>query len=115
MWAVKTPAVLSPRRTRTLLGLSVGRDRVEAEPAAAADVVRCAGRFPLAIRLAGARLAHRSRLAVGRMAEQMARDPLVLHHLAQEESTVTGAFAASYRAAPGFDQACLPIPGPVSR
>ncbi|RQW94731.1 AfsR/SARP family transcriptional regulator [Micromonospora inaquosa] len=96
----QTLPVLSPQESVDLLGLSVGRDRVEAEPAAAADVVRLCGHLPLAIRLAGARLAHRRGWRLAEMAEQMAGDPLVLHHLAQEASTVTGAFAASYEPLP---------------
>ncbi|MFF5203900.1 BTAD domain-containing putative transcriptional regulator [Micromonospora parva] len=96
----QTLPVLSPQESVDLLGLSVGHDRVEAEPAAAADVVRLCGHLPLAIRLAGARLAHRRGWRLAEMAEQMAGDPLVLHHLAQEASTVTGAFAASYEPLP---------------
>ncbi|WFF04185.1 BTAD domain-containing putative transcriptional regulator [Micromonospora sp. WMMD964] len=96
----RTLPLLSPQESVELLSLSIGRDRVEAEPAAAAEVVRRCGHLPLAIRLAGARLAHRRGWRLADFVEQMAGDPLVLHHLAQEESTVTGAFAASYEPLP---------------
>ncbi|WCN81496.1 AfsR/SARP family transcriptional regulator [Micromonospora sp. LH3U1] len=96
----QTLPVMSPQESVDLLGLSVGRVRVEAEPEAASEVVRRCGHLPLAIRLAGARLAHRGGWRLADLAEQMAGDPLVLHHLAQEESTVTGAFAASYEPLP---------------
>ncbi|RAO42415.1 AfsR/SARP family transcriptional regulator [Micromonospora saelicesensis] len=92
----QTLPILNPQESVDLLSLSIGRDRVEAEPEAAAEVVRRCGYLPLAIRLAGARLAHRRGWRLADLAEQMAGDAPVLHHLAQEESTVTGAFAASY-------------------
>lgn len=96
----RTLSVMSPQESVDLLCLSVGRDRVEAEPDAAVEVVRRCGYLPLAIRLAGARLAHRRGWRLADLAEQMAGDAPVLHHLAQEESTVTGAFAASYEPLP---------------
>ncbi|MER7587207.1 BTAD domain-containing putative transcriptional regulator [Micromonospora sp. NPDC127501] len=96
----RTLPVMSPQESVDLLRLSVGRDRVEAEPDAAAEVVRRCGYLPLAIRLAGARLAHRRGWRLADLVEQMAGDAPVLHHLAQEESTVTGAFAASYEPLP---------------
>ncbi|MFE9193128.1 ATP-binding protein [Micromonospora sp. NPDC007208] len=96
----RTLPVMSPQESVDLLRLSVGRDRVEAEPEAAAEVVRRCGYLPLAIRLAGARLAHRRGWRLADLARQMADDAPVLHHLAQEESTVTGAFAASYEPLP---------------
>ncbi|WP_433355381.1 AfsR/SARP family transcriptional regulator [Micromonospora saelicesensis] len=101
----RTLPVMSPQESVDLLSLSVGRDRVEAEPDAAAEVVRRCGYLPLAIRLAGARLAHRRGWRLADLVEQMAGDAPVLHHLAQEESTVTGAFAASYE----------PLPPPTKR
>ncbi|MEU4552632.1 AfsR/SARP family transcriptional regulator [Micromonospora violae] len=96
----QTLPVLSPQEGVDLLGQSVGRDRVEAEPEAAAEVVRRCGHLPLAIRLAGARLAHRRGWRLADLADQMAGDAPALHHLAQEDSTVTGAFAASYEPLP---------------
>ncbi len=96
----QTLPVMSPQEGVDLLGLSVGRDRVEAEPDAAAEVVRRCGHLPLAIRLAGARLAHRRGWRLADLAEQMAGDAPALHHLAQEDSTITGAFAASYEPLP---------------
>ncbi|MGI5524634.1 ATP-binding protein [Micromonospora sp. CA-259024] len=96
----QTLPVMSLQESVDLLGLSVGRDRVDAEPEAAAEVVRLCGHLPLAIRLAGGRLAHRRGWRLTDLAEQLAGDAPVLRHLAQEESTVTGAFAASYEPLP---------------
>ncbi|WP_018804039.1 AfsR/SARP family transcriptional regulator [Salinispora arenicola] len=80
----------------TLLGRVADPGRVAAEPEAAAEVVRRCGFLPLAIRLAGARLAHRPswRIAdlVGRLAN--AGDPLA--EFAAGQRSVGGAFALSY-------------------
>ncbi|MEU8152864.1 BTAD domain-containing putative transcriptional regulator [Micromonospora sp. NPDC048986] len=100
----RTLPVMNPQESVDLLRLSVGGDRVEAEPDAAVEVVRRCGYLPLAIRLAGARLAHRRGWRLADLVEQMAGDAPVLHHLAQEESTVTGAFAASYEPLPPSTQ-----------
>ncbi|MET8463086.1 AfsR/SARP family transcriptional regulator [Micromonospora zamorensis] len=97
----QTLPVMSSQESVELLSLSVGPDRVEAEPQAAVEVVRRCGHLPLAIRLAGARLAHRRGWRLADLAEQMTGgDPPLLHHLGQEESTVVGAFAASYEPLP---------------
>ncbi|WP_405793755.1 BTAD domain-containing putative transcriptional regulator [Streptomyces sp. NBC_01506] len=57
-----------------LLAESAGADRIRAEPAAVRDLVRyCAG-LPLALRIAGARLAARPHRTVARFAAQLA-DP----------------------------------------
>ncbi|MCG5446675.1 tetratricopeptide repeat protein [Micromonospora sp. NIE79] len=96
----QTLPILSPQESVDLLSLSVGRDRVEVEPEAAAEVVRRCGYLPLAIRLAGARLAHRRGWRLADLVGQMAGEAPVLHHLAQEQSSVTGAFAASYEPLP---------------
>ncbi|MGV9210390.1 AfsR/SARP family transcriptional regulator [Micromonospora sp. RB23] len=92
--------VMSPEEGVDLLALSVGRERVDAEPEAAAEVVQRCGRLPLAIRLAGARLAHRSGWRLADLAAQMAGATSVLPHLGGENSTVTGAFATSYEPLP---------------
>ncbi|MGC5378356.1 AfsR/SARP family transcriptional regulator [Micromonospora sp. DT68] len=101
----QTLPVMNPEESVDLLALTVGRARVDAEPEAAAEVVRQCGHLPLAIRLAGARLAHRRNWRLADLAEQMTAGAPALHHLAQEESTVAKAFAASYE----------PLPEPTRR
>ncbi|WP_422737517.1 ATP-binding protein [Micromonospora sp. WMMD729] len=88
--------VMSSDEGVELLALSVGRERVDAEPEAAVEVVRRCGRLPLAIRLASARLAHRRGWRLADLAAQMAGTPSVLLRLGGENSTVASAFAASY-------------------
>ncbi|NES14649.1 MULTISPECIES: AfsR/SARP family transcriptional regulator [Micromonospora] len=88
--------VLDSDEAIELLGRIAGPDRVAVEPEAAAEVVRRCGHLPLAIRLAGARLAHRPRWRIADLAERLAtgRDPLA--ELAAGERSVGQAFALSY-------------------
>jgi hypothetical protein len=57
-----------------MLALLAGETRVAAEPAAAADIARLCGHQPLALRIAGARLAARPDWSLGRLRERL-RDP----------------------------------------
>ncbi|MEH0841324.1 BTAD domain-containing putative transcriptional regulator [Micromonospora sp. CPCC 205711] len=88
--------VLDADEAVELLGRVAGEERVAAEPGAAAEVVRRCGYLPLAIRLAGARLAHRPRWRVADLAERLAsgRDPLA--EFAAGERSVGRAFSLSY-------------------
>ncbi|MFE9200977.1 BTAD domain-containing putative transcriptional regulator [Micromonospora sp. NPDC007230] len=88
--------VLKPDEAVELLARIAGPDRVAAEPEAAAEVVRRCGHLPLAIRLAGTRLAHRPTWRIADLAERLAagRDPLA--ELAAGERSVGQAFALSY-------------------
>ncbi|MFI2710281.1 BTAD domain-containing putative transcriptional regulator [Micromonospora sp. NPDC018662] len=88
--------VLDPEEAVELLGRIGGRDRVAAEPEAAAEVARRCGHLPLALRLAAARLAHRPRWRVADLAERLATSPDPLAELAAGERSVGQAFALSY-------------------
>ncbi|WP_268248663.1 AfsR/SARP family transcriptional regulator [Actinoplanes ianthinogenes] len=90
---VESLPVLSPDEAVALLEQIAG-DRVRAEPAASAEVVRRCGLLPLAIRLAGARLAHRPRWRVADLLRRLSE--AALPELAAEDRTVTGAFALTY-------------------
>ncbi|GAA4946952.1 AfsR/SARP family transcriptional regulator [Actinoplanes utahensis] len=72
----------------------IAGDRVRAEPQAAAEVVRRCGGLPLAVRLAGARLAQRPHWRVADLVRRLGTD--ALPELAVENRTVVSAFALSY-------------------
>ncbi|GIG85289.1 AfsR/SARP family transcriptional regulator [Plantactinospora endophytica] len=93
--------VLEPGEAVDLLARIVGPERVRDEPEAAAEVVRRCGYLPLAIRLAGARLAHRSRWRVADLVQRLgdAQRP-VLAEFAVEHRTLADAFALSYAQLP---------------
>jgi len=77
-------------------------ERADAEPAAVREVVRRCGRLPLAIRLAGARLAHRPRWRVADLLRRLGE--AALPELVAEDRTVLSAFALSYAQLPAAPQ-----------
>ncbi|MET7966837.1 BTAD domain-containing putative transcriptional regulator [Micromonospora sp. NPDC005305] len=83
-----------------LLGRVAGAGRIEAEPVAAAEVARRCGYLPLALRLAGARLAHRPGWRVTDLAERLATGSDPLAELAAGQRSVGQAFALSYAQLP---------------
>ncbi|MET0416124.1 MAG: BTAD domain-containing putative transcriptional regulator [Actinoplanes sp.] len=88
--------VLDTDEAVELLGHVVGVDRVAAEPEAASEVVRRCGHLPLAIRLAGARLAHRPRWRIADLAERLTSRPDPLAEFEAGDRSVGRAFALSY-------------------
>ncbi|WP_410814598.1 BTAD domain-containing putative transcriptional regulator [Micromonospora sp. 067-2] len=88
--------VLDADEAIELLGRVAGVERIAAEPEAAAEVARRCGHLPLAIRLAGARLAHRPRWRVADLAERLGAEAGPLAELAAGQRSVGQAFALSY-------------------
>jgi tetratricopeptide (TPR) repeat protein len=75
-----------------LIGKVAGPDRIDAEPEAAAELVRFCDGLPLALRIAGARLAGkrhwRVRELVGRLADEVRRLDELSHHGQELRSTI---------------------------
>ncbi|MEU7760479.1 AfsR/SARP family transcriptional regulator [Micromonospora aurantiaca (nom. illeg.)] len=88
--------VLDADEAVELLARVAGAERVAAEPEAAAEVARRCGHLPLALRLAGARLAHRPRWRVADLAQRLAGASDPLAELVAGERSVARAFALSY-------------------
>ncbi|MEH0934336.1 ATP-binding protein, partial [Micromonospora psammae] len=88
--------VLDPQEAVELLGRVAGPERVVAEPDAAVEVARRCGHLPLAIRLAGARLAHRPRWRIADLADRLAQGRNPLAEFAAGDRSVGQAFALSY-------------------
>ncbi|HEX5740068.1 MAG TPA: BTAD domain-containing putative transcriptional regulator [Pilimelia sp.] len=92
--------VLAADESRQLLAAVAGTDRVAAEPAAAEAIVRACGGLPLAVRLAGARLAGRPHWPLRRLADRLG--DRVLEELHEEGAGVRASLRLSYR---GLDPA----------
>jgi DNA-binding SARP family transcriptional activator/tetratricopeptide (TPR) repeat protein len=93
--------LLDEDEARQLFGRIVG-ERAAAEPDAVRAVVRRCGRLPLAIRLAGARLAHRPRWRVADLLRRLSE--AALPGLVAEDRTVAATFALSYGQLPEPEQ-----------
>ncbi|WP_262285039.1 tetratricopeptide repeat protein [Micromonospora sp. MA102] len=92
---VSLPVLPEPEALALLTSL-VGEQRVGADPDGAAEMVRICGGLPLAIRLAGTRLAHRPAWTMSDMVRRLAGKPAFLPRLQAEARTVVEAFAESY-------------------
>ncbi|HEY3501618.1 MAG TPA: BTAD domain-containing putative transcriptional regulator [Actinocatenispora sp.] len=77
-----------------MLGTVAGSDRVAAEPAAAGRIAHACGYLPLALRIAGARLAGRADWTLGYLADRLERHRL--DELAVADLTVRATLADSY-------------------
>jgi hypothetical protein len=89
--------VLAPAEAVELLGRVAGQARVAAEPAAAAEVAEWCGWLPLALRIAGARLAARPAWPVGALAERLPDAQGALDELEVAEIGVRASFQVSYQ------------------
>ncbi len=93
--------VLSEQHALELLRQMVGPERMAAQPEAAAAVTRWCGRLPLAIRIAGARLAARPAWPIAALAELLAdasRRLEALESLAMGDMAVRRSFDVSLHA-----------------
>ncbi|KIQ64767.1 hypothetical protein TR51_11435 [Kitasatospora griseola] len=79
-----------------LLAAVVGRARTDAEPAAAAAIVTACGRLPLAVRVAGSRLAADPGQSLADLAASLADERTRLGELAHEQAAVEPVLALSY-------------------
>jgi hypothetical protein len=101
-----TPVTVGPLtepEAVSLLRKLVGDHRVDAEPAAAAQIAACCGFLPLAVRVAAERAAHRPRLPLAGLAGELAAEHDRLDALTAGEdrdTTVRSVFSWSYRALP---------------
>ncbi|WP_143590712.1 AfsR/SARP family transcriptional regulator [Thermoactinospora rubra] len=80
-----------------LLGRIAGHERVNADKSAAQDIVEYCGRMPLAIRIAGARLATRQRWPLALLADRLADERRRLDELSIGDLEMRASFLLSYR------------------
>ncbi|MET0136092.1 MAG: BTAD domain-containing putative transcriptional regulator, partial [Kibdelosporangium sp.] len=79
-----------------LLALLSSADRVAAEPAAATDIIRWCGRHPLALRIAGARLAGRPDWSLAQFGARLADQRRRLDELKVADLGIRACFAIGY-------------------
>ncbi|AXG81813.1 AfsR/SARP family transcriptional regulator [Streptomyces paludis] len=97
-------AVLAEEAATALLAGIVGIDRAAAEPEAVSRIVRLCAGLPLALRLSGARLAHRTAWPVGYLAARLSEAQRLLPELSFAGRGVALAFRMSYGQLPPGDQ-----------
>jgi transcriptional regulator with XRE-family HTH domain len=103
--------VLEEPQAVGLLGRIAGAERVAAEPDAATQIVGFCGRLPLAIRVAGARLAARPGWPLTQLAELLADARRRLDQLAAGDLEVRASLALSYQALSVEQQRALRLLG----
>ncbi|MDH6144482.1 DNA-binding SARP family transcriptional activator [Kitasatospora sp. GP30] len=91
-----TVGALTEAEAVELLGRVIGPERTAAEPEECATVVAACDRLPLAIRIAGARLAARPDWTVAELAGRLADEHRRLAELAVGDTAVAATFALSY-------------------
>jgi DNA-binding SARP family transcriptional activator len=94
--------MLSPGEATTLLGRIAGEQRIQAAPEAAAHIVARCGLLPLAVRIAGARLASRRQWSPALLAARLADEHRRLDELRVGDQGVRATVELSYR---GLDPA----------
>lgn len=81
-----------------MLGHIIGHDRVGNEPAAARNIVEACARFPLAIRIVGARLAARPEYPLWMFDERLGLEDSIMDELTLDELDMRGRLDARYDA-----------------
>ncbi|MEU8081943.1 BTAD domain-containing putative transcriptional regulator [Catellatospora citrea] len=96
-----TLGVLAPADSLELLGRTAGRELVAADSAAAAEMTDLCGHLPLALRIAGARLADYPQRGLRWYLDDLAGDRISGLQIADDpQASVRAAFASSYAALP---------------
>ncbi|WP_306887970.1 ATP-binding protein [Streptomyces griseoviridis] len=88
---------LSPQEAITFLGGMIGEERARREASALSEVASRCGYLPLALRIAGSRLATRTGWTVRRLADRLAVDKRRLDVLVAGDRKVSTAFDLSYQ------------------
>jgi len=89
--------VLPQPEAVALLGAIVGHTRVSAAPEDAARIVEFCDQLPLAVRVAGARLASKPHWTIGRLADRLSDEGQRLDELSRGDARVRAGLELSYR------------------
>ncbi|TQE23536.1 hypothetical protein Sipo8835_25545 [Streptomyces ipomoeae] len=102
-------AVLADEEATAFFTRIVGTDRAADQPEAVARIVQLCGGLPLALRLSGARLAHRAAWPVARLSARLGNARRRLPELSVTSQGVAAAFRMSY-AQPTIRRPSAPSP-----
>ncbi|MFI6513796.1 BTAD domain-containing putative transcriptional regulator [Streptosporangium sp. NPDC050855] len=91
------PTVFTEHEAERLLAAIAGPDRICAEPAEAAAIVRCCGYLPLAVRIAGARLAGRRAWSLRTLHDRLSDESNRLDELQAGDLDVRASYEPSLR------------------
>jgi DNA-binding SARP family transcriptional activator len=105
--------VFSARESGTLLSRMLGAQRVHTEPGPADEVARLCGGLPLALRIAGARLAARPAWSIADLVRRLGDERERLAELAVGDLELRAAFESSYRTLAAEEQAMFRALGGV--
>jgi DNA-binding SARP family transcriptional activator/tetratricopeptide (TPR) repeat protein/DNA-binding XRE family transcriptional regulator len=89
--------VLPSEQSLALLGRVAGPDRVRTDPAGAAEIIQLCGNLPLAVRIAGARLAEHPRWPTSRLTVPLRHERQRLDQLTVGDLAVRASLEFSYR------------------
>ncbi|MEU7864461.1 BTAD domain-containing putative transcriptional regulator [Nonomuraea sp. NPDC049141] len=103
--------VLTPGESLVLLGRVAGPERIKAEPEAAVRIVHQCGRLPLAIRIAGARLAARRAWPVTLLANRLHDERRRLDELAIGDQEIRASVGLGFRMLDEQDKRALRLLG----
>lgn len=103
--------VLEPYEAVEFLGKMAGEARVAAEPEAAQAIVGLCGYLPLAVRIAGAKLAARPSWSLTRLVEQLVNERDRLSQLEVGDLEIRASFALSYQGCSEAEQRAFRLLG----
>ncbi|MGF1660865.1 MAG: BTAD domain-containing putative transcriptional regulator [Kineosporiaceae bacterium] len=92
--------VLDPRLCTELLASIIGRERLDAESASARELVAYTGGLPLALRIAGARLASRRHWRIAELTRRMKNEIRRLDEFSHSGLELRSSIGSSYRSLP---------------
>jgi DNA-binding SARP family transcriptional activator/tetratricopeptide (TPR) repeat protein len=98
---------LTPDEARDLLVSLAGADRIEADQEAATRLAELCGQLPLAVRVAGTRLANRRHWSIGQFIDRLADEQRRLDELRAGDQEVRASISLSYQALDDTDRAAL--------
>ncbi len=99
--------MLTVEEATTLLSRVAGSDRIQRAPDAADRIVLSCGRLPLAVRIAGARLAARRQWSPGLLADRLADEHRRLDELRVGDQQIRATIEMSYRGLDGPTRTAL--------